>query len=86
MRLKAGPEWGGAASPSERLERSAAAALAPRAVAPVQRAREKCKGSYSAFAAQLGLKSLAHSPGSAGLSSGPMPMPPSTAEPAAAFP
>lgn len=39
-----------------------AAALAPFTRARIQHSREKCKSSYSAFAAQLGLKSPANSP------------------------
>lgn len=46
-----------------------AAALAPLTRAHIQHSREKCKSSYSAFAVQLGLKSLANSPNSAGYSS-----------------
>lgn len=38
------------------------AALAPVTRARIQHSREKCKPSYSAFAAQLGLKSPANSP------------------------
>lgn len=46
-----------------------AAALTPFTRAHIQHSREKCKSSYSAFAVQLGLKSLANSPKSAWYSS-----------------
>lgn len=76
MHLNAGPDLSSGEknlSPLNLAERTAlpgaAAALAPLTRAHTQHSREKCKSSYSAFAVQLGLKSLANSPNSAGYSS-----------------